>query len=510
MTKAMAEFPVRAEWMYEVRSACQMLQCRVWQADRPQFEDALGWLPEAVPSAISSQETETLKDFLRIGAVEAARVFHKAYHEQHLHRQCPASPLEAVLDVWADHHADPRVVFKRWTKAFLSAFDETHPLSPTERAAAILRDRFRNPPTLGRACNRNGLVPQRANPRIQATLRDLVWRVLNQSPPQVVHRRIAQAPPKRRATRRRGGLQPLSQPSRRAAPRNRPDNWQGASASTQWRARPLRAEARAATSQFRNSPLIFRTLVSLTAVHAADKPPYPDAFAIPSNTSALGRSRKIPPRLRRPPTNAGTRSNGGAKRLRQPASRLPTAPYKSRHEPTIGCSGTTRLSILAEADSLASDAGECLQEVERIETCGTGTIPGTASAIGTMRGTATSVDAAARVIAGGLKNTTRVTCSRRTSTCPAAASVGRSVSATASTRSTAPKAARWRPWARSASLPKAISTTSETTRRAPDEALKHLENEGLIRTSPLSSDDRAVTLTDHGRDLLVANRLRPS
>ena len=36
--------------------------------------------------------------------------------------------------------------------------------------------------------------------------------------------------------------------------------------------------------------------------------------------------------------------------------------------------------------------------------------------------------------------------------------------------------------------------------------LKHLENEGLIRASPLSSDDRAVTLTDHGRDLLEANR----
>ena len=37
-------------------------------------------------------------------------------------------------------------------------------------------------------------------------------------------------------------------------------------------------------------------------------------------------------------------------------------------------------------------------------------------------------------------------------------------------------------------------------------ALKHLENEGLIRTSPLSSEDRAVTLTDRGRDLLEANR----
>lgn len=37
-------------------------------------------------------------------------------------------------------------------------------------------------------------------------------------------------------------------------------------------------------------------------------------------------------------------------------------------------------------------------------------------------------------------------------------------------------------------------------------SVRHLESEGLIRTSPLSSDDRAVTLTDRGRDLLDANR----
>ena len=43
---------------------------------------------------------------------------------------------------------------------------------------------------------------------------------------------------------------------------------------------------------------------------------------------------------------------------------------------------------------------------------------------------------------------------------------------------------------------------SQSSRRT----LKHLENEGLIRTSPLSSEDRAVTLTDRGRDLLEANR----
>jgi predicted nuclease of predicted toxin-antitoxin system len=43
----------------------------------------------------------------------------------------------------------------------------------------------------------------------------------------------------------------------------------------------------------------------------------------------------------------------------------------------------------------------------------------------------------------------------------------------------------------------------ENTRKG----LRRLEREGLIRTSPLSSDDRAVVLTDRGRDLLEANRL---
>jgi hypothetical protein len=37
-------------------------------------------------------------------------------------------------------------------------------------------------------------------------------------------------------------------------------------------------------------------------------------------------------------------------------------------------------------------------------------------------------------------------------------------------------------------------------------SLKHLEDEGLIRTFPLNSNDRAVTLTDPGRDLLEASR----
>jgi DNA-binding MarR family transcriptional regulator len=40
----------------------------------------------------------------------------------------------------------------------------------------------------------------------------------------------------------------------------------------------------------------------------------------------------------------------------------------------------------------------------------------------------------------------------------------------------------------------------------PRRSLRHLEDEGLVRRSPLSSDDRAVVLTERGRDLLEANR----
>jgi len=37
-------------------------------------------------------------------------------------------------------------------------------------------------------------------------------------------------------------------------------------------------------------------------------------------------------------------------------------------------------------------------------------------------------------------------------------------------------------------------------------SLRHLEDEGLIRRSPLSTDDRVVVLTERGRDLLESNR----
>lgn len=84
----------------------------------------------------------------------------------------------------------------------------------------------------------------------------------------------------------------------------------------------------------------------------------------------------------------------------------------------------------------------------------------------------------------GMTSAIHATCSRETSTCRVGVSAGPFGSATAE------------------SDLHNIRDDSQNSRRS----LKRLEREGLIRTSPLSSDDRALTLTDRGRDLLEANR----
>jgi hypothetical protein len=72
-----------------------------------------------------------------------------------------------------------------------------------------------------------------------------------------------------------------------------------------------------------------------------------------------------------------------------------------------------------------------------------------------------------------------------------------------STRSAAPRAACWGAF-------RVVSETDLHDLRddsdSPRRSTRHLEREGLIRTSPLSCDDRAVVLTERGRDLLEANR----
>src|SRR5687768_3428616 len=76
--------------------------------------------------------------------------------------------------------------------------------------------------------------------------------------------------------------------------------------------------------------------------------------------------------------------------------------------------------------------------------CGTDTIRATMIAIVATPGTVSLVAAAARAIAIGIRNATLVTYSRRISTSHVEASGDRFGSAAVCTRSTAPRAARWR------------------------------------------------------------------
>jgi hypothetical protein len=127
-------------------------------AERMEFEQALHWLPHAVPESHSLQEMEALNALLRMCAVNAGTLFHRNYHGREAegrtvsrkrHQPCQAGAIEAALTAWTPNAPDPREAFERWARTFLCAFDATHPIDPAERAAAILRTEFRNPPDPG-------------------------------------------------------------------------------------------------------------------------------------------------------------------------------------------------------------------------------------------------------------------------------------------------------------------------------------------------------------------------
>lgn len=119
---------------------------------------------------------------------------------------------------------------------------------------------------------------------------------------------------------------------------------------------------------------------------------------------------------------------------------------------------------------------------------------------------ATSIEAAAGVAMRPTAGTEMLmTSSPVTSTCGAAANATQSETATASTTS------RLRGQdARDGRLFRVIAELDlaalRDNARKPQHSIRRLENEGLIRRSPLDANDRAVVLTDRGRDLLKANR----
>jgi AraC-like DNA-binding protein len=143
-----AEVRVRTEWDYQVRTTCQEFHNRTLAADRFGFEDATRWLARTAPAATTIQEADWLKTMLKDAAVSSAIVFHQRCHRRKTDSPCALSPIEAAHHTWAQHHEDPRVTVERWLAEFMTAFDRAHPTSIAERAAAILRSQFLDPPGL--------------------------------------------------------------------------------------------------------------------------------------------------------------------------------------------------------------------------------------------------------------------------------------------------------------------------------------------------------------------------
>jgi AraC-like DNA-binding protein len=155
--------PIRREWMFDVRSACQSFVCRTWSADRTEFKLALRWFSGAVPASETIQELDALDGLMKFSALDAAATFHRESHERLDRHACQGFTVESTLRAWAAGGADPCGRFAHWTGVFVTAFDSTHPALPCERAAAIVRSRFRTPPRRGELAAEVGLSKSALN-----------------------------------------------------------------------------------------------------------------------------------------------------------------------------------------------------------------------------------------------------------------------------------------------------------------------------------------------------------
>jgi AraC-like DNA-binding protein len=139
------QLPIRSEWIYQVRTARQVFYCKVLDADRFDFEGALIWLYDAAPAPTTPQESDTLKDQLKLSALEATLLFHEQHHRRSRQHDCRGAALETSFRVWRRHDDDPRTTYRSWIVSFLEAFDAGHPSSRVERAAQSLRVNFQRP-----------------------------------------------------------------------------------------------------------------------------------------------------------------------------------------------------------------------------------------------------------------------------------------------------------------------------------------------------------------------------
>lgn len=141
-------FRRHVEWTYNLRSVCQSFYCTCMNTDRAEFNGAIVWLADAAPPPETLQESEVLKDRLKLCAFETGTVFHQDFHRRTGRRSCQGSPVEAALSVWACHEFDARRTLRTWARVFFERFDAAHTVSAAERAAGILRERVADPPGL--------------------------------------------------------------------------------------------------------------------------------------------------------------------------------------------------------------------------------------------------------------------------------------------------------------------------------------------------------------------------
>jgi hypothetical protein len=122
------------------------------------------------------------------------------------------------------------------------------------------------------------------------------------------------------------------------------------------------------------------------------------------------------------------------------------------------------------------------------------------TAIATTSATETAATAVGAANAIVRPIVTRATCSRRTSTCHVAVSVGQFETAITVYEIDGTES---RMLASVGAFRVVAESDLHDSRDDTRKAQRHLEGEGLLQTSPLSSDDRAVVLSDRARDLLV-------
>lgn len=154
---------VRAQWSFDVSTACQRFAGDVLAPDPDQLIRAVDALAKALPVPESQTERVMLRDRLRIATASTAQQFHALFH-RHIAHQCDYrwSTVRHAVN-WDDLDLSSHRLLGDWASGYLAAFAESHVWPSALRAARVIRGSFEKPldivliaRTVG--CGRSGLV----------------------------------------------------------------------------------------------------------------------------------------------------------------------------------------------------------------------------------------------------------------------------------------------------------------------------------------------------------------